>query len=104
MFFNANSSGVPRASSPGMNPQYRNEGSWGNTQRTDAAVLGRARVHAPGPVYAFVPAHGDSRAGTVQEHLGRTWSEGFGLAVLLVDFAPGCADDPDLWEEPEIRH
>jgi len=48
-------------------------------------------MHEPGPVYAFVPAHEGSRAGAVQEHLGRTWSEGFGLSVLLVDFAPANA-------------
>jgi Flp pilus assembly CpaE family ATPase len=51
-------------------------------------------------VYAFVPAHGDSRVGAVQEHLGRTWSEDFGLAVLLVDFVPESAGE---WGDPMIR-
>jgi Flp pilus assembly CpaE family ATPase len=60
-------------------------------------------MHEPGPVYAFVPAHGDSKAGAVQEHLGRTWSEGFGLAVLLVDFASGRANDEGFSECAAIR-
>jgi hypothetical protein len=61
-------------------------------------------THEPSPVYAFVPAHGDSKAGAVQEHLGRTWSEDFGLAVLLVDFGPACDRDGDCSERPVTRH
>lgn len=76
-----------------MNLPFRYEAHPGMLFRTvrrwtSTSVAERAHGRTPGPVYAFVPAHGDSRAGVVQEHLGRTWSEGFGLAVLLVDFAP----------------
>jgi len=60
-------------------------------------------VHEPGPVYAFVPAHGDSKAGAVQEHLGRTWSEDFGLAVLLVDFASDRDEDEGSSDRAAIR-
>ncbi len=35
-----------------------------------------------------MPAHGGSAADAVQERLARSWSEDFGLAVLLVDFEP----------------
>jgi hypothetical protein len=54
--------------------------------RASDSLFQRTPVDAPGPVYAFVPAHGDSKVSAVQELLGRTWSEDFGLAVLLVDF------------------
>ena len=39
-----------------------------------------------GVVYAFVPAHGDSKVGAVHLNLGRTWAEDLGLSVLLADF------------------
>ena len=39
-----------------------------------------------GPVFSFVPAHGESRAGAVAEQLSRTLTEGLGDAVLLADF------------------
>jgi hypothetical protein len=54
--------------------------------RASDSLFQRTPVDPTGPVYAFVPAHGDSKVGAVQELLGRTWSEDFGLAVLLVDF------------------
>lgn len=41
-----------------------------------------------GALYAFVPAHPGSGVGAIQKRLARTWSEDFGLAVLLVDFEP----------------
>lgn len=41
---------------------------------------------APGLVYAFVPAHGASKAGAVSRELSRTLSEGLELSVLLADF------------------
>jgi hypothetical protein len=43
-------------------------------------------TEASGLVYAFVPAHGASKAGTVSRELSRTLSEGLGLSVLLADF------------------
>jgi hypothetical protein len=43
-------------------------------------------TEAHGLVYAFVPAHGASKAGTVARELSRTLSEGLGLSVLLADF------------------
>jgi len=41
---------------------------------------------ATGLVYAFVPAHGASKAGTVARDLSRTISESLGSSVLLADF------------------
>jgi len=41
---------------------------------------------AAGTIVAFVPAHGDSRAGAVAKHMSRTLTEGLGLSVLLADF------------------
>jgi len=41
---------------------------------------------APGSVYVFVPAHGESNVGPVQQTLSRAWAEGLGLSVLLADF------------------
>jgi hypothetical protein len=43
-------------------------------------------TEAGGLVYAFVPAHGGSKAGAVARELSRTLSEGLGLSVLLADF------------------
>lgn len=40
-----------------------------------------------GPIYAFVPAHGGSRAGAVAEQLSRALSEVPGFSVLLAGFA-----------------
>ena len=65
------------------------EGASGKSySATKSPAAKQARGNEPGPLYAFVPADGDSRAGAVQEQLGRKWSEGFGLAVLLADFGP----------------
>jgi hypothetical protein len=44
------------------------------------------KAEAPGLVYAFVPAHGESKAGAVSRELSRTLSEGLELSVLLADF------------------
>lgn len=56
---------------------------------------------ATGLVYAFVPAHGASKAGAVARELSRTLSEDLGLSVLLADF---YARGFPLWgtsEEPQ---
>lgn len=47
-----------------------------------------ARLHAPkaGSIYSFLPAHDGSRAGAVTARLSRTFTEDFGLVVLLADF------------------
>lgn len=39
-----------------------------------------------GSIFAFLPAHGGSRAGAVAEQLSRTLAEGPGPAILLADF------------------
>jgi hypothetical protein len=44
------------------------------------------KTEAPGLVYAFVPAHGASKAGAVARELSRTLTEGLGLSALLADF------------------
>lgn len=64
------------------------------------AAAGRAALtltnpRQPGPVYAFLPAHGDSRVGTIQTPLNRTWTEDLELAVLLADFS---TREPSVWE------
>jgi hypothetical protein len=43
-------------------------------------------VGTPGLIYCFVPAHGESRVGAVQQELNRTWTEDLGLTVLPADF------------------
>ena len=69
---------------------------WGAYRQARATAVKRNAVRGPGAVYAFVPAHGGSKAGSVQERLGRTWSEDFGLAVLLVGFEPGSEAGPSI--------
>jgi len=44
------------------------------------------KVLAPGPIYSFVPAHGEAKADLVAAQFSRTLSEGFGCSVLLADF------------------
>jgi hypothetical protein len=63
-------------------------------------VAERARGGTPGQVYAFVPAHSGSAAGTVQEHLGRAWSEELGLAVLLTGLS---ASGSSPWRATQDR-
>ena len=46
------------------------------------------------PIYSFLPAHGESRAGAVAEQLSRTLSEVPGFSVLLAGFA---ARESTLW-------
>lgn len=50
------------------------------------------------PIYSFVPAHGESRAGAVAEQLSRTLSEVPGFSVLLAGFA---APERSLWNPTE---
>jgi Flp pilus assembly CpaE family ATPase len=40
-----------------------------------------------GSVFSFLPADGASKAGAVAQQLSRTLAEGFGVVVLLADFA-----------------
>ena len=55
-------------------------------------------TEAPGTVYAFVPAHGQSNAGVVVKGLCQTISEELGLSVLLADF---YSRGFPLWGTPE---
>lgn len=41
---------------------------------------------APGSIFSFLPAHGDSRAGAVAKHLSRALMEDLGVTVLLAGF------------------
>jgi hypothetical protein len=59
------------------------------------AELTLAKPRQPGPVYAFLPAHGDSRVGAIQTPLNRTWTEDLGLAVLLANFS---TREPSVWQ------
>ena len=80
------------------------EGASGKSySATKSPAAKQARGNEPGPLYAFVPADGDSRAGAVQEQLGRKWSEGFGLAVLLADFGPENRGDNEPLPHPHGR-
>lgn len=55
-------------------------------------------TEAPGAVYAFVPAHGESATGLVVKRLCRSISEDQGLSVLLADcYARGFP----VWGTPE---
>jgi hypothetical protein len=54
-------------------------------RRTEVPIVPGV-TEAPGTVYAFVPAHGQSNAGVVVKKLCRTISEDLGLSVLLADF------------------
>lgn len=46
------------------------------------------RVEPPlNPIYSFVPAHGQSRAGAVAEQVSRALAEAYGNSVLLAGFA-----------------
>lgn len=49
-------------------------------------VLFEASRPVPGPIFSFVPADGDSRAGAVAQQVNRTLTEGLGAAVLLANF------------------
>ncbi len=64
--------------------------------RRDASFgVEQDRVGLPlGPVYSFLPAHGECRAGAVAEQLSRTLSEVPGSSVLLAGFA---AREYSLW-------
>jgi hypothetical protein len=55
-------------------------------------------TEARGPIYAFVPAHGASKAAAVVRELSCKLSEGLGLSVLLADF---CARGFPLWGTTE---
>jgi len=61
-----------------------------------------------GSVYAFLPAHGESRVGAVQQPLSRAWSEDLGLSVLLADLdgSPASLGQPlgDWMESARRRY
>ena len=52
----------------------------------DDLGMAHSEASGPGSIFAFLPAHSDSRAGAVAQQLSRTLSEGLGVAVLLADF------------------
>jgi Flp pilus assembly CpaE family ATPase len=60
-------------------------------RESEALLVDTNRTHAnleraSGTIVCFVPAHGDSRAGSVAAQLSRALTEGLGRAVLLADF------------------
>lgn len=60
-------------------------------RESEVLLVDANRAHAnleraPGTIVSFVPAHGDSRAGSVAAQLSRALTEGLGRAVLLADF------------------
>jgi hypothetical protein len=66
--------------------------------RSTKTPAGPSESEAPGTVYSFVPAHGQSDAGVVVKKLCRSISEDLGLSVLLADF---CSRGFPLWGTPE---
>jgi Flp pilus assembly CpaE family ATPase len=52
----------------------------------DDLGMAHSEASGPGSIFAFLPAHSDSRAGAVAQQLSRTLSEGLGVTVLLADF------------------
>ena len=62
--------------------------------RKSQSPTGPDEFEIQGPVYAIVPAHGESNADLVAKQLSRELSEGYRLAVLLADF---CSRGFPLW-------
>lgn len=61
----------------------------------DRADLTLTNHQQPGPVYTFVPAHGEPGVGAVQSLLNRAWTEDLELTVLLADFS---TREHSVWE------
>lgn len=68
------------------------------TLRKSSSSARPGASEALGPVYAIVPAHGESNADSVAKSLSRELSEGYSLSVLLADF---CSHGFRLWNSSE---
>lgn len=66
-----------------MDHQLRNVGVFAEAGQPQSLLRGSG---TPGLIYSFVPAHGESRAGEIQQQLNRIWTEDLGLTVLPADF------------------